>query len=80
MTRTCEICHAPLVKETGESPANHRRRTVCRTKACREARNKKREHKNSEIRKRKQEGKNPRCKQFAGKVTQAMNAFLLGKG
>ena len=77
--RTCEICHAPLVKEIGESPANHRRRTVCRTKACREARNKKREHKNSEIRKRKQESKKPPRKQFIGKAAPAINAFLLGK-
>lgn len=77
--RTCETCGAPIVQEPGESPANYRRRTVCRIRACREARNLKRQQRNEAIRNSRKEAKGPYRKKFVGKVTSAMNAFLRGR-
>lgn len=75
--RTCETCQSPIVQEPGEDKANFKRRTVCRTKACRDVRNLKRQHRNEKARKRK-EAKEPYRKKFAGRATSAVNAFLRG--
>lgn len=80
--KTCETCGAPIVRESDESRANHKKRVTCRTRACRDPHKLKATHRSNERKKKRDEllGKEKHKRPFRGKLSQAAVNFLHGGG